>query len=636
MNAVMFRTYSIFMLFIFAVSLQQGCDHLPGDTPQEMNLTKWEEDVRTLIEDAKSRNIALTDPATAQRFETEGQQLLGKLSDLTRSQIEGELFRLVAGIQSGHTHVELLQKPLDFDWLPFVAYQFEDGIYIIAAGSGYESLVGAKLLEVNGHDLETVKSKLAPFIAAENDQYRTYLLPLFLSATNFLRAAGLSSGEDAKFQFTIEHDGARETVTIEPGSVRGIFSLHSSLAGSHPLELAILPSRLFYQEYDATTRTLFVRINQVLNDGSDQLSDFAQQVSATIEANEIDRFVLDLRFNSGGNNLLGIPLANVIKNSPRVNQSGKLFVLVGRQTFSAALDLATRILRTTKAVLVGEPTGGAPNSFGESAKISLPNSRIRVAHSTRKWVNGMPGGTEPAVVPDLHVQYSYSDYKNRKDPAMEAVRNYSVPARTPRQLSNEILTSYEGTYLLNDYQKLVLSQTENGLHARVVDCEDFLSTDLYAVSETMFESDIRGLTVSLVRGRAKEQPQAILSWNGLEQGATRASNDYLTPWDLLQQGKITEGVNRLSSARGAWLDSRFELYLNNLGYALLGKKEYTSSIEVMQLNVTLFSLSANSYDSLGEAYFVSGDKQRAKENYEKSLHLNPENDNAADYLKQLN
>ena len=46
--------------------------------------------------------------------------------------------------------------------------------------------------------------------------------------------------------------------------------------------------------------------------------------------------------------------------------------------------------------------------------------------------------------------------------------------------------------------------------------------------------------------------------------------------------------------------------------------------------------SANTYDSLGEAYMKSGDKEMAIASYKKSLKLNPGNNNAVDMLKKLN
>ena len=59
------------------------------------------------------------------------------------------------------------------------------------------------------------------------------------------------------------------------------------------------------------------------------------------------------------------------------------------------------------------------------------------------------------------------------------------------------------------------------------------------------------------------------------------------------------------------------------------------SVDVFQLNVTLFPESANAYDSLGEAYLNGGQTEKAIRSYKKSLELNPDNQNAAAQLKRL-
>ncbi|MGH7740851.1 MAG: tetratricopeptide repeat protein, partial [Candidatus Eiseniibacteriota bacterium] len=45
--------------------------------------------------------------------------------------------------------------------------------------------------------------------------------------------------------------------------------------------------------------------------------------------------------------------------------------------------------------------------------------------------------------------------------------------------------------------------------------------------------------------------------------------------------------------------------------------------------------SANTFDSLGEAYEAKGDKKAAKEAYTKSLELDPQNDHAKQQLEGL-
>ncbi|RAI85632.1 prolyl oligopeptidase family serine peptidase [Algoriphagus yeomjeoni] len=76
--------------------------------------------------------------------------------------------------------------------------------------------------------------------------------------------------------------------------------------------------------------------------------------------------------------------------------------------------------------------------------------------------------------------------------------------------------------------------------------------------------------------------------------------------------------------------------LNNLGLQLLYKPETAQNgINIFLLATHLYPESANLFDSLGEAYLFVGDNEKAMENFEKSLELYPENQNAIERLKQL-
>ena len=83
-------------------------------------------------------------------------------------------------------------------------------------------------------------------------------------------------------------------------------------------------------------------------------------------------------------------------------------------------------------------------------------------------------------------------------------------------------------------------------------------------------------------------------------------------------------------------EHNFEEYeLNSLGYQLLGIKKVKEAIEIFKLNVEEYPEASNPYDSLGEAYMISGEKELAIKNYAKSLELNPKNTNAILKLKKV-
>ncbi len=75
--------------------------------------------------------------------------------------------------------------------------------------------------------------------------------------------------------------------------------------------------------------------------------------------------------------------------------------------------------------------------------------------------------------------------------------------------------------------------------------------------------------------------------------------------------------------------------LNALGYYFLRENQVAQAIEVFTFNVELFPDVANTYDSLGEAYMVNGERELAIQNYRKALDLDPGSDNAKQMLAEL-
>jgi tetratricopeptide (TPR) repeat protein len=78
-----------------------------------------------------------------------------------------------------------------------------------------------------------------------------------------------------------------------------------------------------------------------------------------------------------------------------------------------------------------------------------------------------------------------------------------------------------------------------------------------------------------------------------------------------------------------------ELSLNATGYNYLYAGKNDEAIKVLELNTVLFPNSFNVWDSLGEAYLKAGNKEKAKENYEKSMALNPNNESGKKALAEL-
>jgi CubicO group peptidase (beta-lactamase class C family) len=75
--------------------------------------------------------------------------------------------------------------------------------------------------------------------------------------------------------------------------------------------------------------------------------------------------------------------------------------------------------------------------------------------------------------------------------------------------------------------------------------------------------------------------------------------------------------------------------MNQVGYVLLQNGKVKEAIEIFKINTQAFPDSWNTYDSLGEAYMNDRQKEKAIENYERSIEMNPENANGKEMLAKI-
>ena len=130
------------------------------------------------------------------------------------------------------------------------------------------------------------------------------------------------------------------------------------------------------------------------------------------------RFILDMRHNGGGDNSTYSDLLAFLLEE-FADQCG-LFVITGRTTFSAAMNLSTELDVHTEAVFVGEPTGGSPNLYGDTVAVRLRHSGLVVRISARYWEIGGPNDDRVWIDPEIPAPPTAADYFAGRDAALEA------------------------------------------------------------------------------------------------------------------------------------------------------------------------------------------------------------------------
>jgi hypothetical protein len=381
------------------------------------------QDVRLLATQLESVHPNLFRHVSRQRFRSEVAALVKQAPNLSPHQLLVGLMRIAAlpGPRNGHTG--LFPHPghrRQLHLYPLRLYDFVDGLYVVDASA--RGLTGSRLVAVGGMPVERVLELVRPLVPRDNDWSLRGLAPHYLLVAEVLVGLGIASGV-GPLTFTFDRDGTRIDESLTPLTTSEYHTefadpLHghnpSSLPRrSHPLYLAGSGNELYVRKL-AGGRALYVGFNTA----GVATSQVAARLERRVRSRTVRRVIVDVRLNGGGNNTLYRPLFGVLASS-RVNRAGRLFLLTGRATFSAAGNFATEIDRYTRATLVGEPTGGGVNQYGDATLSTLPVTGWQVSIATSYVVRGTAGDRRLAVVPDRRVDLRSSDFFAGRDPVLE-------------------------------------------------------------------------------------------------------------------------------------------------------------------------------------------------------------------------
>ena len=345
------------------------------------------------------------------------------IADRTDDQALADLIRLAAmpgwGGRDGHTGIFPFTPGSGTHEYPIRLWRFSDGLVITDARPPYADLIGSRVDALEGHPIDDVMALVEPLAPRDNPSNLTAYGPLYLRVSELLAGLGVvASAGPARFTVT-SPGGPHRDVRIEPISADLDVAWHGGapmrLPAGTPLWLTRMATPLWWS-YLPESRTLYIQYNEV-TPGIDAL---AGEILARAKAGDVDRVVIDLRHNGGGDNSTYGTLLAVLQD-PAIDRSGRLFVLIGRNTFSAAANFATEVEKKTGALFAGEAMGGSPNLYGDAQPTDLPYGAQKVYVASRYWQFSAADDPRLTIEPDIPVALSSADYLAGRDPVMDAV-----------------------------------------------------------------------------------------------------------------------------------------------------------------------------------------------------------------------
>jgi hypothetical protein len=369
-------------------------------------------DIRTLVAELERQHPDPYHAVSREDFRRAADDLAARAPGLRRDQVVVGVMRLMAmlGERDGHSGVHPLSPGQNVRAYPLRLYRFPEGFFVARALDA--GLSGARLTAIGGVPMEEVEARVRPLITRDNDWTVLDRLPFFVVVAEVL--GGLDIAPVFSFELP---DGSRRDVAMEPITVAlhiqrfGGWWQPTFRPGRQPLYLR-LRNRPYALSRIDRGRALYVTYNSTTHPRG-----VPSRLIQLARSKRVRRVIVDVRLNGGGDNTTYNRLIEALRHR-RINHARKLRVLIGRRTFSAAGNFAGDVDRFTRARFVGEPTGGAPSQWGDSAEIPLPSLGITV--STAVMYIGSPEDTRVATHPDIAVATSAADFFAGRDPVLAA------------------------------------------------------------------------------------------------------------------------------------------------------------------------------------------------------------------------
>jgi len=383
-------------------------------------------DIRALGDSIEQIHPAPFRSISRARFEAEVDELAARASTTSRDELLVGVLRIIASLGARNGHTGLFPgDPANvrpFHLYPVRLYRFTDGVFVVDAED--KGLVGRRLVAVEGTTVDRVFELVDPLVPHDNAWNTRGMAPHYALTAEVLHGLGIV-GTAGPAAFTFEAPGGGRTdVTLTPvpgPQYAGEFA--DPLHGHYPSALPSAPRPLYLANSGkalwaralAGRKAVYIGYNAV----SAPSSALLRRIRGLALAARTRRVIVDVRMNGGGDNTTYGPLLELFA-SKQVNRRGRLYLLIGRATFSAAANFAAEIDRDTRAVIVGEPTGGGVETYGDTAPVLLPSLGwyVYVASRYHERKRG-PNDHRLAIAPDVRVDLTSAQYFARQDPVLE-------------------------------------------------------------------------------------------------------------------------------------------------------------------------------------------------------------------------
>lgn len=409
---------------LFAVLLFLNGSTAWSQEKTALSETQLADDLNQFADELPKRYADLFSQRPKQEFDAAVDALRLRLPSMDRQTFGWELRRITKAFTNGRTNVES-----EFSIPPLLTVRFkalEDGLFVSAVERSRRELIGVKLKRIGNLDAEDIPAVVGALVPHKNPSGLRRFLDSLGSDIDFLRAIGVEAKDD-KVTITVEADGKGD-VTFEAevystgrNPPMQLHRLYGWIPGAYPMP----------QWFEERDKTLYFncRCCRTAND----LDHVIRRTEKALQKHKVKRFLLDLRRNSFEHpdevdSQTPAALIDFFRNHKAINQTGRLFVVIGRGTETSGFIKLQELREKTKAIFVGEQPASKFTLYQQSkrfADFTLSNSNLKIKYLVPAEVEADRAETK-MFAPDILVTLNSKAWFAYGDPFWKAVLEYKL------------------------------------------------------------------------------------------------------------------------------------------------------------------------------------------------------------------
>jgi hypothetical protein len=350
--------------------------------------------------------------------------------DLNDFQIALKVQQLIAKFGDSHTMLNFKQLLNVNQILPIHLFWTSDGLYILHTTPENQDILGCQVLSINNVPIATVIDSLSTLFTVDNQAMVKSLIPQTIPSLQILEYFGFANTTQVELDLKTRKN-QNQTYILKPSLMN-----RNNRTSFNPDSLAFSTRNenlLFTDFYYPDEKIYYILYNKCLSkevmlgygnkeqaEKMPSFNEFAEKAFKTIENESVAKIIFDMRYNGGGNSAQGTAFIEKLAKYLETNTNVKIYVVLGRATFSSAILNAMDFKRLTNAIFIGEETSGKPNHYGEVRSFQLPASKLSVNYSTKYF--RVTDEDVKTITPDVKIEMSFSDFTKGIDPVYEWIK----------------------------------------------------------------------------------------------------------------------------------------------------------------------------------------------------------------------